>query len=168
MDDKTHLDDLQQWADMWDNATSSDSDFFPQVKELVDDEEGHDEDDPYWNNVAMIVEAKGKTPNPVYPDSLNKDSKRPKTKKSDARFEEIEALKRKIYELECDLLGKEAGGNKWQPEAKSKKDADESSKKNLDKIKKMAKDFDDLCNELGFNDETEKSVYGYDDTEVTK
>lgn len=168
MDDKTHLDDLQQWADMWDNATSSDSDFFPQEKELVVGEEEHDEDDPYWNNVAMIVEAKGKTPNPVYPDSLNKDSKRPKTKKSSDSFKEIEKLKRKIYELECDLLGKEAGGNKWTTEVKNKKDVDKTAVSNLEKVKKMSKDFDNLCDELGFNDETEQSVYGYDDKEITK
>lgn len=158
-------DDFDQWVDMWDQATQGDD--FKSTPKMVKSED-EIESDPYWNNMEMLTEAEGKTPNPVYPDSLGKDSKRPRTVKSDKRFAEIEKLKRKIFELECDLLHKEAGGGKWQSEAKLKKDADESSKNNLEKVKKMKKEFDDLCNELGFNDETEKSVYGYSDEEVTK
>lgn len=158
-------DELKQYLDMWDNAQTTGE--FDIKKEVIPDDptDSGECDDFYWKNMELIHEVKGKTPNPVYPDSLDKDYKRPKTKKSTAALKKIDKLKRKLYELECDLLGKEAGGNKWVVEPKELFDDQENG--NLDKITKLKDELNILSNELGFGDETAQSVYDYTDEEVS-
>lgn len=186
------IDDFASWCDMWDAACAPGGEFEPQEQpkqqkypivgdlyvnsDVEEDEANEDreglEDDDWEAEIAadsLIQERVAdpnarKTPNPVYPDSTGRDSTRPKTdNKYIKALEEVDKLKRQLYELECNLIRKETGAD-WQTKPKVMFDAEDN--KGWSNIQKLKEKIDDLSDALGFMDEPTRSVYGFDNEEV--
>jgi len=184
--ENNHTDDLTQYMDMWDAACAPGGAFEPQeidtppkspvpiwnhasdVNEFDDVDEMDDSD--FSSEDSLMQEAVAdpnarKSPNPVYPDSIGKDSLRPKSSsKNDDAFLAIDKLKRQLHQLECDLIGKETGGTKWPEKAKLMFDTEDDS--GWEAIQNLKEKINDLSDQLGFLDEPTRSVYGFDNEEV--
>lgn len=173
-------DDFENWVDLWDQACKNK--IFPtQHKEderadYIAQRLGHDTPDevertgdPYFDYLDSTLEDEGllqesKTPkkvsaNPIYPDSVGKDSDHPAAVwVSEKIVEEIVDLKKKLYEIECKMNAEEAGGKKW-----TEKVYDSDDKKLMTQIDSVRKKIDSLSNLLGLKDEPTSSTWAVKD-----
>ncbi len=117
-------DDFSNWCDLWDQACQKG--IFPEQPKLDPlPESEYDYADPsedYYNNIDRMADEEGilhessdDSPNPIMPDTKGKDSKKQTPWVDQSSIEEVADLKRQLYEIECQLIAKEAGGKKWNP-----------------------------------------------------
>lgn len=119
-----HKDEFSDWCDLWDQACEKG--IFPERPKLdplpeADFDYGDPSED-YYNNIdrmadedGLLSESNKDGPNPVMPDSKSKDQSGIATPWVDElTIEAVADLKRQLYDIECKLLAKEAGGSKWQ------------------------------------------------------
>lgn len=110
--------------------------------------------DPYFDYLKVLL-AEGKSANPIYPDSVGKDQDAPKPAWVDEKvFEEVEKLKKQLYDLEVKLNTEEAGGKKWVEKCHHPE-----TKKVWTQIESMRKRIDTLSNNLGLKDEPSQSTW---------
>ena len=165
-DFKEQQDDFAVWCDMWDKACKKK--IFPETPKLdpmpESDEDFDSTTDDYYHNIdreaseeGLLQEAKDNvSSNPVYPDSIRKDS-RVSNKTSWVDEKPIEALadmKRKLYDVECKLNAKDAGGSKWHD-----KPVEVNDKALWEQIRTLKKRIDQLSDSLGFKDDPRVSLY---------
>lgn len=143
--------DLDYWMDAWEefekniSVPAKSSPSLPQT------------DDDYYNDYleseqdALIQE--GRTANPVYPDSIRKDSDAPKSSWVQEDFlKEIELLKRKLFDLENKMARLGQGKS---PPKKPKSDKQEDLMREIETTRKK---IDKVSNGLGTEDEPEISM----------
>ena len=160
---KDHKEDLMDWQDLWDAACQKG--IFPEAPKL--DPLPADYDDAagdYYNNIdreaaeaGLLREETGEndSANPVFPDSVGKDSCVHKTPWVDEdAVEAVAELKRKLYDVECKLNAKDAGGSKWH-----EKPVEVEDKALWKQIESMREKIDKLSNGLGLKDEPKTSLY---------
>lgn len=157
---KDHKEDFLNYLDLWDKAC--DKNIFPKQPKLDPlPESDHDYDDPaedYYNNIDREMSDDGllseDSANPVFPDSVGKDCS-PHTPWVDEKaIEEIADLKSKLYDIECKLNSKDAGGEKW-----NKKAVEVNDKAIWKQIKDLQKRIDKLSNSFGLKEEPRASLY---------
>lgn len=163
---KDHKEDFQNWCDLWDQACEKN--IFPETPKL-DPLPDEYEDDPagdYYHNIDrqaseddILYEADesrdSDSANPIYPDTVGKDSCVHKTPWVDEEaIEEIADLKKKLYDIECKLNAKDAGGSKWSE--KPVKVNDGAIWKQIDTLKER---IDKLSNGLGLKEEPKTALY---------
>lgn len=167
-------DQFDAWLSDWDKARQT-KDFQAKEQPIPDEELGsgfgfglvssnggggpRDAQDDYWNYLAGGEELlqEDETPNPVYPDSVGKDQDKPKAAWVDNNvIEEIQNLKKKLYELEVKLNANDAGGKKWAEKAQLLEPFSKETGKFQQQLAEMKKKIDELSNSLGT--ESEPSV----------
>lgn len=164
-------DDFQNWCNLWQQA--QDAGIFPGEEKLqpsndLDDEYYNEEDpmDQYYSNLDRMAEEEydggllqetRKAANPIRPDSVGKDQDFPVASWTDERaIAAVTNLKRELYEIECRLNEKAAGGKKWQTKPVK---MDEGSKKLWQQIESIRRKIDTLSDNLGLKDEPEGSFW---------
>jgi hypothetical protein len=173
-------DELEAFSRLWDKAiedgifedetpapkaqiqVTSELDGLEGYEEFDDEPEGLIQEragqgDPYFAYLNFL-KTEGSSPNPVYPDSPGGDSERPKAvwTTSQKNVDEMSKLKQRLYELECKLNAKEAGGEKWVEKAAESHEDEKLFKQ----IHAMKTKLDELSNKLGLGDEPKASMYG--------
>ena len=119
---KDHREEFSDWVDLWDQACQQN--LFPEQPKLNPlPESDYEYDDPtedYYNNIdrmadedGILHESSDDTPNPIMPDSRGRDTKTRTPWVDETTIEAVADLKRQLYEIECQLIAKEAGGKKW-------------------------------------------------------
>lgn len=132
-----------------------------------DFESGDPNQDAYWNYVnseevqeqLFHEQSKQYTPNPIYPDSVGKDQEVPMPVWVDEKLlGEVEGLKRRLYDIECKVNAKDAGGKTWVTKARLSED--KSQRGQLDRLRQR---IDRISNSLGIKDEPKRSVWAVED-----
>jgi hypothetical protein len=148
---------------MWDKAQQDD--IFPEpTKAQPSPVEEEFDDDPYsqyYSNIDRMSEEddsllhEGKTPNPVFPDSVGKDQNFPMAPWTNTKaLQEVMDLKKELYDVECKLNTQDAGGKKW-----SLKPVKTNDKQLWNKIESIRKRIDVLSDSLGLEDEPDASMW---------
>jgi hypothetical protein len=165
-DYKEQKDDFSTWCDMWDKACKKK--IFPDSPKLDSMPEGDFDDaaEDYYNNIdreasedGLLHEVTARdyvSANPIYPDTVGKDSRvDTKTSWIDERpLEALADLKRKLYDIECKLNAKDAGGSKW-----NKRAVEVNDKALWKQIHTLREKVDNLSNNIGFKDDPKVSLY---------
>jgi len=149
--------ELMQYLAYWDQAQKPGGSFEPAEQTPLLPASEVDQEDPYWAYLGqeeqMLTE--DRTPNPVYPATTGKDSDDPPaTWTNPDLLDEIDKLKRQLYDMECAMNTKEAGGGKWV--TKAGKYVDE---KTMARIRKLRERIDRISDSLGVKDEKPRSMY---------
>lgn len=175
---KSHIDDLNDFCNLWDKACQSGIFDEEEVERPplqlgdglaaklglnLDDEDEYEEetgDDPYYGyneDESLLQEtAKKRTPNPIYPASSGKDQNQPKPTWVDNKmFERVEDLKRRLYNIECKLGEQDAGGKRWTERAIQSP----AGQKLISQIESLRTQIDELSDMLGIEDEPEQSMW---------
>lgn len=170
-------DDIEMWAEMWEEMQASD--IHPPVAPKADiatwDSEGHNPDDVYYSYVADLaarerggIEAEPykynvqpaeddgllqediRTPNPVYPDSVGPDHENtPPVWVNDRIVSEIQELKDRLFELENKLASDLGGGENW-PKKANKAEVTRTTPTPLsERIQKLRDEIEDVSSQLG-------------------
>ena len=71
---------------------------------------------------------------------------------------EVEGLKRRLYDIECKVNAKDAGGKTWVTKARLSED--KSQRGQLDRLRQR---IDRISNSLGIKDEPKRSVWAVED-----
>lgn len=153
-----HREEFEDWVNMWDQAQKDN--IFPEDPKLApgrDSDDDYFEEDPYdqyCSNLDRMAEEdeavlhEGKTPNPVYPDSVGKDQDFPQASWTNTKaIKEVLDLKKQLYEVECKMNSQDAGGKKWQL-----KPLQTNDKKLWNQIESIRKRIDTLSDTLGIDD----------------
>jgi hypothetical protein len=161
-------DDFEALCDLWDQAQKKK--IFPDPPKLAPRIESDDFDDAvgdYYHNIdreaaedGMLHEnSSSDSANPIFPDSVDKDSNfdRLTTWVDEKPIEAVADLKRKLYDIECKLNSKDAGGTKWNNESNKAYEVNDSALWN--QISTLRKKIDQLSNNLGFRDDPSTSLY---------
>lgn len=165
---KDHKEDFLGYLDLWDQACEKK--IFPETPKLDPMPESDDFDDAaedYYHNIDREAEEEGllqenssdDSANPIFPDSVGKDSLiPPRTSWVDEKaIETLASLKRKLYDIECKLNAKDAGGSKWNNEHNKPFETNDSAL--WKQIHSLQAKVDKLSNNLGFKDDPSASLY---------
>ena len=144
-----YRDELEQWMDLWNQAEKND--LIPKESKLTP--QAADLSDYYYDNLDRMAEEEGMLQesedvvNPIMTGSKGKDSDPEVPWIDNDSIEEVAELKRQLYEIECQLITKEAGGKKWNEKPILAKNEAIS-----DKIESIKKKIDKLSDKLGLGE----------------
>lgn len=146
-----HRSELEAWMDIWDEQESAG--VHPKAQEparLTHSDPVSDDraQDLYFDYLDTELLQEDKTPNPVYPDSVGKDSDDPKPVwVSEDLLKEIENLKQKLFSVE-NKMAEMGNGKKWH-----EKPVSDDGKKIMSEIESLRKKIDAVSDQLGIKDE---------------
>lgn len=152
------MSDIEMWADMWDEV-QEDEEFneptpYNQMASPIDDEDqslyarmmGMDTGD---EEVLLQETTKRKSPNPVYPDSIGEDGRKPNPAWVDENvMKEIQGLKDKLFKLENKAAQMGTKKKVAQPVVEMK-----FGEKISSEIQQLRKRIDRISDNLGIKDE---------------
>lgn len=149
-----HKDEFSDWCDLWDQACEKG--IFPEQPKLDPLPEFDNLSDDYYNNIDRMADeddgffSESKEPNSIMPDSRGKDScVHDAPWVDEPTIEAVADLKRQLYEIECELIAKDAGGSKWQHKAKTFTVGEQKLVKKLTSIQEK---IDKLSDNLGLKE----------------
>lgn len=143
--------EIEMWADMWDQAQEEDihpAPEAPQPSEFAASVLGDDQD-PYWDYVdgeEQLLQEQN-TPNPVYPDSVGKDSKTDPVWVKDDFLKEVETLKDRLFKVENQMAKMGVTDNSNQ------KPLQGVDSKLMSEIESLRKKIDQVSDNLGIKNE---------------
>ena len=142
---------FRNWEELWMKACEDN--VFPgsNIDPYINEKPKSAQDD-YWNQIytgELLQEEASEPANPVYADSIKKDSDNPYPAwLSDENIQKLDELKKKLHDLEDSMNRHDGGDHKWVEKGSEKPD-----NKFGEQINQLKKQIDGISDKLGHTDQ---------------